>query len=251
MGSGSGSAAAAMAPRQEVAGAPTPPPAAKQADHETVAANSAVDSQAQQAPGGAGSGSAMGSAMGSAAVELVPTTTGTGTVDAHHAKAPPTSTKDHTIGTGAGNGNGSGGATKVDLKKGGKGGKPATGGSGKSLDDLIDEAAGGSGDSKKPPSGGDTKPTLDKKELTSGDIRTAMGSVTKRAQACYDKFNQGGTVGVKASVAPSGQITKVTITGAFAGTPTGDCVASVVQGVSFPAWDGAPMTVNYSYLLSE
>jgi hypothetical protein len=127
--------------------------------------------------------------------------------------------------------------------------KPGNGS--KSLDDLIDEAAGGPDGATKKPTGGNATPTIEKKELTSQDIRTAMGSVTKRAQACYDKFNQAGTVGVKASVAPSGKITKVTITGAFAGTPTGDCVASVVEGVSFPAWDGAPMTVNYSYLLSE
>ena len=252
------SAAEPQRPREAAA-----TPTAKQSEHENGAANAAVgafDTQ-QQAPG-AGSGSAMAMGSGSAAasgsaagsaIESVTTTGITGTdTPAHHnpkGTAPTTTGKLHTDGAGNGVGSGSS-ATKVDVKKDGKGKKPAPGGGAKSLDDLIDEAAGGSNDQKKPPTD-NTKPTIDKKELTSSDIRTAMGSVAKRAQACYDKFNQAGTVGVKASVAPSGQITKVTITGAFAGTPTGECVASVVSGVSFPAWDGAPMTVNYSYLLSE
>lgn len=128
-------------------------------------------------------------------------------------------------------------------------GAAAGAGSGKSLDQLIDDAAGGptgGGGAKQP-----EKPVIEKKELTSNDIRKGMGSATSTAKACFDQFGVAGTVGVRAVVAPSGQVTKVAATGSFAGTPTGSCVAAAVQGVSFPAWDGAPMTINYSYLLSE
>lgn len=210
---------------------PTPPQTA------TGAGSAALDMAA-------GSGSAEGSAVVVDLPAKDTTERGEGKLDAHGTKA-----GDKTKG---------GKTDVVKVKKQPDAG--ATGGNAKkdpnapkSLDDLIDEAAGGPGGSgggaKKAPTG--DKPVLDKKELTPQDIRSAMGSVAKRAQACYDKFNQAGTVGVKASVTPSGAITKVTITGAFAGTPTGDCVANVVQNVSFPAWDGAPMTVNYSYLLTE
>jgi hypothetical protein len=160
---------------------------------------------------------------------------GSGTGTGSGTAKPPAHGKDVTTG---------GGGAAVDAKDKHKPGDP------KSLDDLIDEAAGGSG-AKKPAGGDAVKATLDKKELTSSDIRTGMSSVSKRAQACFDKFGVSGTVGIKAVVAPSGQITKVAATGAFAGTPTGECVAAAVSNVSFPAWDGPPMTINYSYLLSE
>lgn len=241
---GSGSAVAASH-----AAAPAPAEAAVQKRVEVMAPVPPSTATA------AGSGSASGTVTGAAAADL-PAKEGEhdelAPQDAHHTKGGDKAKdggrtlvehvkKDTTAGAGAG-------ATTTTTSKVKKNPNEP-----KSLDDLIDEAAGGPGGSgaKKPPAGDSGKPALDKKELTPQDIRSAMGAVAKRAQACYDKFNQAGTVGVKASVAPSGAITKVTITGAFAGTPTGDCVANVVQNVSFPAWDGAPMTVNYSYLLSE
>ena len=79
-----------------------------------------------------------------------------------------------------------------------------------------------------------------------------MGPLAGKAQGCYDANGVAGHVKVKAIVDPSGKVTKVDAVGEFAGTPTGTCVAGVVKaGASFPAWDGAPMTVNYSYTLNE
>ncbi|HTJ46350.1 MAG TPA: hypothetical protein VL463_29800 [Kofleriaceae bacterium] len=228
---GSGSAIAAGG------AAATPGPMREETAKQTVAGAVAPPTPPAGDTGMAmGSGSASGSAAGSASSAPEMHTVSKTAPDKGHADKPKIDTQKV---------KGDGPTTNVVKKKNPN--EPKT------LDDLIDEAAGGSGagsgSAKKTPD--ESKPALEKKELTSQDIRTAMGSVAKRAQACYDKFNQAGTVGVKASVAPSGSITKVTITGAFAGTPTGDCVQSVVQGVSFPAWDGAPMTVNYSYLLTE
>ena len=51
--------------------------------------------------------------------------------------------------------------------------------------------------------------------------------------------------------AATGKITKVSVAGPFAGTPVADCVANAVRTVSFPPWDGAPESFNYSFLLSE
>ncbi|MCE9579482.1 MAG: hypothetical protein K8W52_40545 [Deltaproteobacteria bacterium] len=238
--------AANGSPRADVAAIP-----ATAAPTAAVASGSAAGSGSAADPTGAGSAVAV-AAAGSAAEAAPPPPSGTGAIahtdtargggsgDDHHAVkgAPHDGTKppaDKPIT-----------ATKPDKGAGGA----APGGGAKSLDQLIDDAAGGpttgGGGSKAP-----EKAVLDKKELTSNDIRKGMGSATSTAKACFDQFGVAGTVGVRAVVAPSGQVTKVVATGSFAGTPTGSCVAAAVQGVSFPPWDGAPMTINYSYLLSE
>jgi hypothetical protein len=117
-----------------------------------------------------------------------------------------------------------------------------------SLDDLLNDASGGA----QRGAGGTAAPAAPvKRELGRSDIKAAMSAVQGAARACYDRYGVAGTVGVKLMVASSGSVSKVQATGAFAGTPTGDCVAAAVEGARFPAWDGAPMTVQYSFLLSE
>ncbi len=131
-------------------------------------------------------------------------------------------------------------APKEDLKK------PEakdTGGDGEpSFDALLKEA--GVSDAKK-----QAKPTLDKKSLSGGDIKTGMSAVAGKAQACY--AGTQGAAAVKLTVAPSGQVQKVSVSGAFAGTPVAACVTAAVKSAQFPPWDGGPQTINYSYLLSE
>jgi hypothetical protein len=93
------------------------------------------------------------------------------------------------------------------------------------------------------------KPRLEKKSLSGDDIKLGMNAVAAKVQACY--AGQQGTAAVKLTVAPTGQIQKVTVSGVFAGTPVGACVEGAVQLVTFPPWDGGPQTVSYSYLLAE
>jgi hypothetical protein len=117
-----------------------------------------------------------------------------------------------------------------------------------SLDDLLNDASGGA----QRGAGGAAAPAAPvKRELGRSDIKAAMSAVQGAARACFDRYGVAGTVGVKLMVASSGSVSKVQATGGFAGTPTGDCVAAAVEGARFPAWDGAPMTVQYSFLLSE
>jgi hypothetical protein len=123
----------------------------------------------------------------------------------------------------------------VEVKKGGDDNEP-------SFDALLKEA--GVSDSKK-----EAKPTLDKKSLSGSDIKTGMSAVASKAASCY--AGTQGSAAVKLTVAPSGQVQKVTVTGVFAGTPVAACVQNAVKSATFPAWDGGPQTINYSYLLSE
>ncbi len=93
------------------------------------------------------------------------------------------------------------------------------------------------------------KPKLDKKSLSSADIKSGMSAVAAKAQACFNGTQ--GTAQVKLTVAPSGKVEKVSVTGVFAGTPVASCVASAVKGATFSAWDGGPQSFGYSYLLAE
>ncbi len=111
-----------------------------------------------------------------------------------------------------------------------------------SFDALLKEA--GVSDPKK-----DTKPKLDKKSLSGGDIKTGMSSIAGKAAGCYQGTQ--GTATVKLTVAPSGQVSRVSVTGVFAGTPVAACVEAAVKSASFPPWDGGPQSFGYSYLLSE
>ncbi|MGN6109272.1 MAG: hypothetical protein ACTHU0_29465 [Kofleriaceae bacterium] len=122
---------------------------------------------------------------------------------------------------------------------------PATkaGGSADGDFDALLKEAGVDGAKKE------AKPALEKKSLSGDDIKKGMGSVAGKAQACY--AGTQGTASVKLTVAPSGQVQKVTVTGAFAGTPEAACVEAAVKSASFPAWDGGPQSFGFSYLLSE
>jgi hypothetical protein len=90
---------------------------------------------------------------------------------------------------------------------------------------------------------------LDKKELSGDEFKKGMAAITAKAQACY-KGTQG-SANVKLTIAPTGQVSKVTISGAFAGKPEADCVSAAIKAASFPAWDGGPQTFGYPILLSE
>lgn len=95
----------------------------------------------------------------------------------------------------------------------------------------------------------DAKPHLDKKELSSEDFKKGMGAIASKAQSCF-KGTQG-SANVKLTIAPSGQVSKVTISGVFEGKPEAECVSAAVKSASFPAWEGGPQSFGYPILLSE
>ncbi len=110
-----------------------------------------------------------------------------------------------------------------------------------SFDDLLKEA--GVKDKQA------DKPKLEKKSLSSDDIKRGMGAVAGKAQACF--AGTQGTAAVKLTVTPDGKVSKVSVGGPFANTPVGECVANAVRSTSFPAWEGGPQSFGYSYLLEE
>lgn len=93
------------------------------------------------------------------------------------------------------------------------------------------------------------KAALDRTSLSAADIKRGMQAVSDRARACY--AGTAGTASLRLTVAASGQVQKVAVSGPFAGTPVAACVEAAVRGAAFPAWDGGPQSFGYSYLLSE
>lgn len=133
--------------------------------------------------------------------------------------------------------------TRKSTHKGGK----------RSLDDLLNEASGGAVANKDVAAPAD-KPAEAKKpnktELSRSDITTGMRKVSARVSACYDKFQQAGTVMVKVSISSDGHVESASATGKFKNTDTGLCVSRAVERAKFPAWDGKIQHINYPFLLS-
>jgi len=114
--------------------------------------------------------------------------------------------------------------------------KPAKG----SLDDLIDGAVssrhggGGRHVSDDDPS----KTAVSAGPLSKGAVVSGMNSVKPKVAACYSEFKVPGMAMVNVAIGKSGKVTSATVTGKFAGTPTGACVEKAVKSASFPPSDG-------------
>jgi predicted Zn finger-like uncharacterized protein len=125
--------------------------------------------------------------------------------------------------------------------------KPAKG----SIDDLLLGATGGS---KKTGGGGGKE---EKKEaaaepgsagpLAKSAVVGGMNAIKPKIQDCYNQFKVPGMAMVNVVIARSGKVTSATVTGKFAGTPTGACVEKAVKAASFPPSDG--LTTPYPFQL--
>ena len=61
-----------------------------------------------------------------------------------------------------------------------------------------------------------------------------MTSVMPRARECYNQFKVPGVATVKIVVSPAGRVSNATVTGRFAGTPSGACVETALKTARFP-----------------
>jgi predicted Zn finger-like uncharacterized protein len=109
-----------------------------------------------------------------------------------------------------------------------------------SLDDLIDGATNshrsGSGHAKV--SDDDGKAAASAGPLSKGAVVAGMNSVKPKVAACYNEFKVPGMAMVAVAIGKSGKVTSATVSGKFAGTPTGACVEKAVKSASFPPSDG-------------
>lgn len=95
----------------------------------------------------------------------------------------------------------------------------------------------------------EAKPALPEK-LSQNDVKSGMGSVRARVQACYDKYKITGQVKLKVRIEPDGSVSKAeAVDDKFKGTETGACVGQAVSTAKFPAVSGPALTVTYPFLL--
>jgi predicted Zn finger-like uncharacterized protein len=116
--------------------------------------------------------------------------------------------------------------------------RPAKG----SLDDLLDGAVrsrGSSGGGKRvAEDDGSKKPDTSSTPLAKSAVVAGMNSVKPKVAACYNEFKQGGMAMVNVVIGKNGKVTSATVTGKFAGTPTGSCVEKAVKSATFPPSEG-------------
>ena len=126
--------------------------------------------------------------------------------------------------------------------------KPAKG----SIEDLIDNA-----DSSRKGGGGrprvsDDDPSAKKSDASAGPLAKSavvagMNSVKGKVADCYNQFKVQGMAMVNVVIGKSGKVTGATVSGKFAGTPTGSCVEKAVKSAVFPPSDG--FTTPYPFQL--
>ncbi|MDQ3032602.1 MAG: hypothetical protein M3Y87_09315, partial [Myxococcota bacterium] len=79
-------------------------------------------------------------------------------------------------------------------------------------------------------------------------VQSALSGVQGAVAACGG--GQHGTAIVAITVTGStGRVSGANVTGQFAGTPIGSCVARAVRGARFPRFSRATMVINYPFRL--
>jgi predicted Zn finger-like uncharacterized protein len=116
------------------------------------------------------------------------------------------------------------------------------------LDKLMDEGDKGNGQrgSGHPKAAADEEPKS-AGPLSKGAVVAGMNSVKGKVAACYSEYKVQGMAMVNVVIAKSGKVSSATVTGKFAGTPTGACVEKAVKSASFPPSDG--LTTPYPFQL--
>ncbi len=136
----------------------------------------------------------------------------------------------------------SGGSSAGSSSRGG-------GGGGGDIDSLLEGALGGGGrrgggaaSSGGGGGGGEALP----EQPARADVQRALSSVQTAVSACGN--GQHGTAMVAITVSGSnGRVSAANVTGEFAGTPVGSCVARAVRGATFPRFSRASIVINYPF----
>jgi hypothetical protein len=74
----------------------------------------------------------------------------------------------------------------------------------------------------------------------------AIEAAFQRARACRTASDPKGVATVALTYAPSGRITTALVSGVFAGTSTGSCIAAALRSARIPAYSGSRVTVKRS-----
>jgi predicted Zn finger-like uncharacterized protein len=117
--------------------------------------------------------------------------------------------------------------------------KPAKG----SLDDLLEGALSGNSKARARAPRDDDAPSRKAEPvaagpLSKGAVVAGMNAIKPKVADCYNQFKVPGMAMVMVVIGKNGKVGTATVTGKFAGTPTGSCVERAVKSASFPPSDG-------------
>lgn len=111
---------------------------------------------------------------------------------------------------------------------------PARPGKKDSIEDLLGQVgtAKRGGEAPQPKKPAPTAAALP--ALSQSDIVSAMKGVQPRVKECYNQYKAPGIANVSIAVSKGGRVASATVTGKFAGTPSGTCVEAAAKTAKFP-----------------
>jgi hypothetical protein len=128
-------------------------------------------------------------------------------------------------------------------KPGGGGGATKGGGG-----DLLDGLSGGGGGAKGAGGGGGSGGGGGDGSDERTGIRQVFSAAKPKLLACGEEPKASGKLIARVTIAASGEVTNVVITGDLAGTPAAECAAKVLRAQKFPSLH-AETTVSYPFVL--
>ncbi|MEM9189732.1 MAG: GYF domain-containing protein [Myxococcota bacterium] len=115
------------------------------------------------------------------------------------------------------------------------------------IDDLLNAALGGMGSMSSPmmaapmASGGNL-PATPPRDAVARALRSVQGAVSRCGNGQHGVANTSVTVS-----GSTGRVTSARVSGQFAGTPVGSCVARAVRGARFPRFSRPTFSVTFPY----
>ncbi len=93
-------------------------------------------------------------------------------------------------------------------------------------------------------------PPADAPPFSKASAISALSAAASGASSCKKPGGPTGSGKATVTFAPSGRATTATVSGSFAGTPVGGCVASVFRRSHVPAFSGSAVTVSKSFSIN-
>lgn len=87
--------------------------------------------------------------------------------------------------------------------------------------------------------------------LNRGAALAALGSAASAATGCKRDGGPTGSGSASVTFSPDGPVKSVTVSAPFAGTPVGQCVASVFRGAHVPPFSGSSVTLPKSFQIPQ
>jgi hypothetical protein len=88
------------------------------------------------------------------------------------------------------------------------------------------------------------------KTLSRRVIQKGMLGIKSKVQDCYDRYKVPGKARIKVVIGRNGKVSRTTVKGVFAASPTGKCVKRAASSARFPRFKGRPITITYPFILT-